>query len=239
MKFNGPTHIAYFVINAKSNVLSWPSGSGRRVEWTGHGTEPGLVSFSLLSYLVIADYLLCQSAHPAEVRNRLKLGFRLLVKQIAVDRSIGTFRCTWTVSLEDSEECKFNGGFFSLFFRAFLSRGFASALSRAGALPQRSQEPGLCLSALKSRGFASALSRAGALPRRSSPTSRKGDESMPNFFSLRLLSLDSKIQTRVRYENRKVYISLNFQVSSGFKSPSKATHYEWLDTTRTTFRIGK
>uniref|UniRef100_A0A1I7X186 Uncharacterized protein n=1 Tax=Heterorhabditis bacteriophora TaxID=37862 RepID=A0A1I7X186_HETBA len=84
MKFNGPTHIAYFVINAKSNVLSWPSGSGRRVEWTGHGTEPGLFSFSLLSYLVIADYLL-------------------------FDRSIGTFRCTWTVSLEDSEECKFNG----------------------------------------------------------------------------------------------------------------------------------
>uniref|UniRef100_A0A1I7XC80 DUF2724 domain-containing protein n=1 Tax=Heterorhabditis bacteriophora TaxID=37862 RepID=A0A1I7XC80_HETBA len=32
---------------------------------------------------------------------------------------------------------------------------------------------------------------------------------------------------------------LNFLVSSGFKSPSKATHYEWLDTTRTTFRIGK
>uniref|UniRef100_A0A1I7XUF1 C-type lectin domain-containing protein n=1 Tax=Heterorhabditis bacteriophora TaxID=37862 RepID=A0A1I7XUF1_HETBA len=28
-------------------------------------------------------------------------------------------------------------------------------------------------------------------------------------------------------------------VSSGFKSPSNATHYEWLDTTRTTFRIGK
>uniref|UniRef100_A0A1I7WYE1 COesterase domain-containing protein n=1 Tax=Heterorhabditis bacteriophora TaxID=37862 RepID=A0A1I7WYE1_HETBA len=44
------------------------------------------------------------------------------------------------------------------------SRGFASVLSRAGALPQCSQEPGLCLSALKSRGFASVLSRAGALP---------------------------------------------------------------------------
>uniref|UniRef100_A0A1I7XDP2 Uncharacterized protein n=1 Tax=Heterorhabditis bacteriophora TaxID=37862 RepID=A0A1I7XDP2_HETBA len=29
------------------------------------------------------------------------------------------------------------------------------------------------------------------------------------------------------------------QLSSGFKSPSKATHYEWLDTTRTTFRLGK
>uniref|UniRef100_A0A1I7W715 Uncharacterized protein n=1 Tax=Heterorhabditis bacteriophora TaxID=37862 RepID=A0A1I7W715_HETBA len=32
---------------------------------------------------------------------------------------------------------------------------------------------------------------------------------------------------------------LNYQVSSGFKSPSKVTHYEWLDTTRTTFRKGK
>uniref|UniRef100_A0A1I7WD54 Transposase n=1 Tax=Heterorhabditis bacteriophora TaxID=37862 RepID=A0A1I7WD54_HETBA len=28
-------------------------------------------------------------------------------------------------------------------------------------------------------------------------------------------------------------------VSSGFKSPSKGTHNEWLDTTRTTFRNGK
>uniref|UniRef100_A0A1I7W6Y3 Secreted protein n=1 Tax=Heterorhabditis bacteriophora TaxID=37862 RepID=A0A1I7W6Y3_HETBA len=29
------------------------------------------------------------------------------------------------------------------------------------------------------------------------------------------------------------------EVSSGFKSPSKATRNEWLDTTRTTFRIWK
>uniref|UniRef100_A0A1I7X3C4 DUF4005 domain-containing protein n=1 Tax=Heterorhabditis bacteriophora TaxID=37862 RepID=A0A1I7X3C4_HETBA len=65
------------------------------------------------------------------------------------------------------------------------------------------------------------------------------NESIPNFFSLRLLSLDSKNQTRVSYGNRKAFMSLNFQVSSGFKSPSKATHCEWLDTTRTTFRKGK
>uniref|UniRef100_A0A1I7WVZ3 Uncharacterized protein n=1 Tax=Heterorhabditis bacteriophora TaxID=37862 RepID=A0A1I7WVZ3_HETBA len=55
------------------------------------------------------------------------------------------FQSTWTVSLEDSEESKFIGGFFSLFFRAFLSRGFALVLSRAGALPLCSQERGLCL----------------------------------------------------------------------------------------------
>uniref|UniRef100_A0A1I7W8Q0 Ig-like domain-containing protein n=1 Tax=Heterorhabditis bacteriophora TaxID=37862 RepID=A0A1I7W8Q0_HETBA len=74
---------------------------------------------------------------------------------------------------------------------------------------------------------------------RSSPTSPLGDESMPNFFSLRLLSLNSKNQTRVRYGNRKAFMCLNFLVSSGFKSPSKATHYEWLDSTTTTFRIRK
>uniref|UniRef100_A0A1I7WRF8 t-SNARE coiled-coil homology domain-containing protein n=1 Tax=Heterorhabditis bacteriophora TaxID=37862 RepID=A0A1I7WRF8_HETBA len=112
---------------------------------------------------------MCVCAHPAEVRSTLNWGFRLFVKQIEVGRSTGEFQCTWTVSLEDSEEY----------------------------------------------------------------------ESMPNFFSLRLLSLDSKNQTRVKYEYQKVFICLNFQVSSGFKSPSKATHYEWLDTTTTTFRIGK
>uniref|UniRef100_A0A1I7XMI4 Serine/threonine-protein kinase Sgk1 n=1 Tax=Heterorhabditis bacteriophora TaxID=37862 RepID=A0A1I7XMI4_HETBA len=53
------------------------------------------------------------------------------------------------------------------------------------------------------------------------------------------LTSQQKIETRVRYGYRKVYMFLNFLVSSGFKSPSKATHYEWLDTTRTTFRIGK
>uniref|UniRef100_A0A1I7X170 Secreted protein n=1 Tax=Heterorhabditis bacteriophora TaxID=37862 RepID=A0A1I7X170_HETBA len=41
-----------------------------------------------------------------------------------------------------------DGKFGRLRGMAFLSRGFASALARAGALPQRSQEPGLCLSAL-------------------------------------------------------------------------------------------
>uniref|UniRef100_A0A1I7WRN2 CUB domain-containing protein n=1 Tax=Heterorhabditis bacteriophora TaxID=37862 RepID=A0A1I7WRN2_HETBA len=90
-----------------------------------------------------------------------------------VDRCSGKFRCTWTVSLEDSAESKFSGGFFLYFSRAFLSRGFALALYRAEALP-----------------------------RGSSLTSPLG-------------------------------------VSSGFKSPSKATHNEWLETTRTTFRIEK
>uniref|UniRef100_A0A1I7XV75 Uncharacterized protein n=1 Tax=Heterorhabditis bacteriophora TaxID=37862 RepID=A0A1I7XV75_HETBA len=34
-------------------------------------------------------------------------------------------------------------------------------------------------------------------------------------------------------------LEVSEDLSSGFKSPSKATHYEWLDTTRATFRIGK
>uniref|UniRef100_A0A1I7WEP1 Uncharacterized protein n=1 Tax=Heterorhabditis bacteriophora TaxID=37862 RepID=A0A1I7WEP1_HETBA len=38
---------------------------------------------------------------------------------------------------------------------------------------------------------------------------------------------------------RSVSVTLPMIFSSGFKSPSKATHYEWLDTTRTTFQIGK
>uniref|UniRef100_A0A1I7WSC0 Uncharacterized protein n=1 Tax=Heterorhabditis bacteriophora TaxID=37862 RepID=A0A1I7WSC0_HETBA len=46
------------------------------------------------------------------------------------------FQSTWTVSLEDSEE---------VVYWAFLSRGFALVLSRAGALPLCSQERGLCL----------------------------------------------------------------------------------------------
>uniref|UniRef100_A0A1I7WIG6 O-fucosyltransferase family protein n=1 Tax=Heterorhabditis bacteriophora TaxID=37862 RepID=A0A1I7WIG6_HETBA len=46
---------------------------------------------------------------------------------------------------------------------------------------------------------------------------------MPNFFSLRLLSLDRKM------EPARLFKFLNFLVSSGFKSPSKATHNEWED----------
>uniref|UniRef100_A0A1I7WBT0 Pkinase_fungal domain-containing protein n=1 Tax=Heterorhabditis bacteriophora TaxID=37862 RepID=A0A1I7WBT0_HETBA len=107
---------------------SWPSGSRRHLRWIGHGTDPNPNVFGLLSYLVIADYLLCVSAIPAEVRKRLKWGFRLFEKQTADDRADGKFRFTGRVSLEDSEESKF---------------GFV--------------EPGLCLSALKSRGFASVL----------------------------------------------------------------------------------
>uniref|UniRef100_A0A1I7XIR6 Anoctamin n=1 Tax=Heterorhabditis bacteriophora TaxID=37862 RepID=A0A1I7XIR6_HETBA len=109
-------------------MLSWPSGSRRRVRWSGRSTEPALYIFELLSYLVIADYLLCLSAIPAEVRKTLKWGFRLFVEQTADDRVDAKFQCTGTVCLEDSEQCKFIGECFSLFFRAFLSRGFASVL---------------------------------------------------------------------------------------------------------------
>uniref|UniRef100_A0A1I7X4K7 Uncharacterized protein n=1 Tax=Heterorhabditis bacteriophora TaxID=37862 RepID=A0A1I7X4K7_HETBA len=51
-------------------------------------------AFDLLSCLVMADHLLCVSAIPTEVRNRLS----------------DKFRCTWTLRLEDSEECKFGDG---------------------------------------------------------------------------------------------------------------------------------
>uniref|UniRef100_A0A1I7XJ93 Secreted protein n=1 Tax=Heterorhabditis bacteriophora TaxID=37862 RepID=A0A1I7XJ93_HETBA len=46
--------------------MSWPSGSGRRTRRSGHGTDPALSIFDLLSYLVIADYLMCVCALPAE-----------------------------------------------------------------------------------------------------------------------------------------------------------------------------
>uniref|UniRef100_A0A1I7WZD6 TPR_REGION domain-containing protein n=1 Tax=Heterorhabditis bacteriophora TaxID=37862 RepID=A0A1I7WZD6_HETBA len=84
------------------------------------------------------NHLLCICALPAEVRNRLKWGFGLFVKQTAVDRAKGKFQCPGTTSLEDSEQCKFIGEFFSLF----------SGLSWAKALPQCSLEPGHWLSAL-------------------------------------------------------------------------------------------
>uniref|UniRef100_A0A1I7WI48 Secreted protein n=1 Tax=Heterorhabditis bacteriophora TaxID=37862 RepID=A0A1I7WI48_HETBA len=89
-------------------------------------------------YIVLADYLLCVCDIPAEVRSRLRWGFRPFAQQTAVDRASHNLRCSWMVSLEVSEESKLIGGFFSLFFRALLSRG-------------------ICLSAAKSRGFASAL----------------------------------------------------------------------------------
>uniref|UniRef100_A0A1I7X6J9 Uncharacterized protein n=1 Tax=Heterorhabditis bacteriophora TaxID=37862 RepID=A0A1I7X6J9_HETBA len=47
-------------------LLIYHSGSRRRERRIGHGTEPALYIFDLLSYLVIADYLLCVSAIPAE-----------------------------------------------------------------------------------------------------------------------------------------------------------------------------
>uniref|UniRef100_A0A1I7X302 DUF772 domain-containing protein n=1 Tax=Heterorhabditis bacteriophora TaxID=37862 RepID=A0A1I7X302_HETBA len=68
---------------------SWPSGSRRHLRWIGHGTDPDPYVFGLLSYLVIADYLLYVSAIPAEVRKRLKWGFRLFAEQTADDRAEG------------------------------------------------------------------------------------------------------------------------------------------------------
>uniref|UniRef100_A0A1I7WHL8 Signal peptide protein n=1 Tax=Heterorhabditis bacteriophora TaxID=37862 RepID=A0A1I7WHL8_HETBA len=73
------------------------------------------------------------------------------------------------------------------------------------------------------------------LPLGSFPTSPSGGERIYAQFFISA----SLISRHVRYGNRKVFISLNFQVSSGFKSPAKATHNEWLDTTRTTFRYLK
>uniref|UniRef100_A0A1I7WE09 Secreted protein n=1 Tax=Heterorhabditis bacteriophora TaxID=37862 RepID=A0A1I7WE09_HETBA len=74
-------------------------------------------AFGLLSYLVVADHLLCVCAIPAEVRKRLKWGFRLFLKQIAVDQSSSHFLYTSTVSFEDFLRGKFTGEFSSRFFR--------------------------------------------------------------------------------------------------------------------------
>uniref|UniRef100_A0A1I7WK22 DUF772 domain-containing protein n=1 Tax=Heterorhabditis bacteriophora TaxID=37862 RepID=A0A1I7WK22_HETBA len=74
------------------------------MRWDGNGTDPALFTFDLLSYLVIADYLLCVCGIPAEVRNRLKWGFRLFLGQTADDGANDRFRCPWTASLEDSEQ---------------------------------------------------------------------------------------------------------------------------------------
>uniref|UniRef100_A0A1I7WEP7 TIR domain-containing protein n=1 Tax=Heterorhabditis bacteriophora TaxID=37862 RepID=A0A1I7WEP7_HETBA len=84
------------------------------------------------SYLVIADDLVCNCTLPAEVRSTLKWGFRLVAKEDADDRASGKFQCTWTVSLEDTQQREFIGALFSLF----------SGISRARALPQCFQEPG-------------------------------------------------------------------------------------------------
>uniref|UniRef100_A0A1I7WY84 Uncharacterized protein n=1 Tax=Heterorhabditis bacteriophora TaxID=37862 RepID=A0A1I7WY84_HETBA len=113
-------------------------------------------------YLVVADYLLCVSTIPAEVRNRLRWGFRLFVKQTTVDRCSG----------------------------ALLSRGIC--LSALIPPPLR-EESGTILDA-------------------------------PRAFGTEVLTASG---------------ALWHPVSSGFKSPSKATRNEWLDTTRTTFRIWK
>uniref|UniRef100_A0A1I7WE37 Uncharacterized protein n=1 Tax=Heterorhabditis bacteriophora TaxID=37862 RepID=A0A1I7WE37_HETBA len=81
-------------------ISSWPSGSRRSEEWGGRWSDPGRLPFGHLSYLVAADYLLCVCAIPAEVRKRLKWGFRLFLKQIAVDQSSSPFLYTSTGSLE-------------------------------------------------------------------------------------------------------------------------------------------
>uniref|UniRef100_A0A1I7X884 Secreted protein n=1 Tax=Heterorhabditis bacteriophora TaxID=37862 RepID=A0A1I7X884_HETBA len=59
---------------------------------------------------------------------------------------------------------------------ALLSRGFASVLPRAEALPQCSQEPRLCLSAPKAEALPQCSPRAEALPQCSYPTSPSGGE---------------------------------------------------------------
>uniref|UniRef100_A0A1I7XCI9 NR LBD domain-containing protein n=1 Tax=Heterorhabditis bacteriophora TaxID=37862 RepID=A0A1I7XCI9_HETBA len=83
------------------------------------------VEFVLLKAIVffaevIADYLLCLCAIPAEVRNRLKWGFPLFAKQTAVDRSSGEFLVHLDGEFEDCES----------------SEAFASMLSGAGPLDQ-------------------------------------------------------------------------------------------------------
>uniref|UniRef100_A0A1I7XQS7 Transposase n=1 Tax=Heterorhabditis bacteriophora TaxID=37862 RepID=A0A1I7XQS7_HETBA len=79
----------------------------------------------------MADHLLCVSAIPTEVRNRLRCGFRLFMGQPQTTEPMISFdalgRCVWKTP----------------------RNGFLE--------PQCSEEPGLCLSALKSRGFASVL----------------------------------------------------------------------------------
>uniref|UniRef100_A0A1I7WE29 Uncharacterized protein n=1 Tax=Heterorhabditis bacteriophora TaxID=37862 RepID=A0A1I7WE29_HETBA len=83
----GSAVIVLWCRSYETGVSLWPSGSRRRIRWKGHGTDPALYVFGLLSYLVIADYLLCVCAIPAEVRNRLGWGFRLFVKHTANDRT--------------------------------------------------------------------------------------------------------------------------------------------------------
>uniref|UniRef100_A0A1I7XVU3 Protein kinase domain-containing protein n=1 Tax=Heterorhabditis bacteriophora TaxID=37862 RepID=A0A1I7XVU3_HETBA len=89
--------------------MSWPSGSRRRTRWSGHGTDSDLFTFDLLSYLVIADYLLRVCGIPAETTEQV-VSFEALGRQFWKTPSNG--------SLEPRH------------------------------LPQCSQEPGLCLSAL-------------------------------------------------------------------------------------------
>uniref|UniRef100_A0A1I7XRH4 Transposase n=1 Tax=Heterorhabditis bacteriophora TaxID=37862 RepID=A0A1I7XRH4_HETBA len=85
----------------------------------------------------MADHLLCVSAIPTEVRNRLRCGFRLFMGQPQTTEPMISFdalgRCVWKTP----------------------RNGFLE--------PQCSEEPGLCLSALKSRGFASFLRASKAL----------------------------------------------------------------------------
>uniref|UniRef100_A0A1I7WKD9 Uncharacterized protein n=1 Tax=Heterorhabditis bacteriophora TaxID=37862 RepID=A0A1I7WKD9_HETBA len=107
MQFNRSSQMVYTACfytkiyrnSYNTNLVSAGYGYSRGlviVEWGGRWSDPGRFPFGHLSYLVIADYLLCVCAFPAEVRKRLKWGFRLFARQIAVDRTVGKFRCTWT-----------------------------------------------------------------------------------------------------------------------------------------------
>uniref|UniRef100_A0A1I7X3N8 ABC transmembrane type-1 domain-containing protein n=1 Tax=Heterorhabditis bacteriophora TaxID=37862 RepID=A0A1I7X3N8_HETBA len=96
-----------------------------------------------------------------------------------------------------SEEIKFIGEFFSLFFRAFLSQGFASVLFSHLPFGRRC---GIILDASKAFGtqvlncFRSFLAHRCLLTLTGHADKHWKGEAMPNFLSLRLLSLHSKNQ---------------------------------------------
>uniref|UniRef100_A0A1I7X183 Uncharacterized protein n=1 Tax=Heterorhabditis bacteriophora TaxID=37862 RepID=A0A1I7X183_HETBA len=99
---------------------------------------------------------------------------------------------------------------------------------------------GLCLSSLLSRGLCLSAQLPPLLRGRSGIIlDAPGARIYAQFFFSASLISRQKNETSEKYGNLKEFIFLNFLVSSGFKSPSKATHNEWLDTTKTTFRKWK